>query len=429
MMNFTTKHTLGQLLGLTLSGSRALFRTAILTVIIGSALVGQCLCAQELSLTELSSTLRANEKLYAEDLDVVMTKRFETRHSEGPSVTNHGGMVYRKYKTLTEKIHYVYQNEKFFMQQAKDKTFFASDKEDEAHLPVQKKSQSFSQYNGKQTTFVQDASVANIFHFRNDLYKKNFPYRLFFEYSLLRQGDLSFLLLGYEYAAADPQVSKALPMKYVCKASEFQSAEGSNYVKVVFDFFKQEFQPDDYSQTDIFIREVFYLNEEKNYIPEKYEMYDARCGGLSKPAVVGKVLEWTEAKTGIWYPLRAELNNFVKPETPDDRSVHDQWFSQYQIAIEQCGLDPQYEDAYFSQIQIPDGTKVFEIETPTPKGEDVPVVTKTYRQGEPVEQKAGSQKSDSIFMRVLKRPLLLINVGVFLALVLSFGIRRKRASS
>lgn len=386
-------------------------------------LLTNCLFAQEISTDELSSLLNANAEIYSGDIDVEMVSHFETRQEGITPVEVQSGMTIRSYQSFSTQTRYVYQGDKFYMGKEQKSRFFASDKKEYEDLPLKETSADQIQFNGSKTTLLQKNSYANIFGYRNDAMNKEFPFNLLLNYSFFKHGDLAVVTRGYEYASSDPQNGSTSPRYYECRAFEQDSDELNEYIKLEFDFYTN----DDPSSPKGSIVEVLYLNVNKNYIPEKYEMYDARFKDGKKACIVGEVTSWSEAKPGIWYPQRAEIKNYVKAGRPDDTDIYDEWISKMEFTVNKVDFNPQYEDAYFSQIQIPDGIAVYEIEEPVAEGESTSVVSRSYRKGAPNDPTFKASGSASSLVSFLASPRVILNLLVVMGLV--FYISRKRKSA
>jgi hypothetical protein len=115
---------------------------------------------------------------------------------------------------------------------------------------------------------------------------------------------------------------------------------------------------------------VLWLATDRNYIPVHCQAFTYQ---FSKDSPVGEaaVHEWRELASGVWFPTAAEVAAYDKPLVKNEKRFKPIWRERY--AVEAATLNPSYPIEFFRDLDIPDGTTVYEVEN----GE----VVRSYRQG------------------------------------------------
>jgi hypothetical protein len=101
---------------------------------------------------------------------------------------------------------------------------------------------------------------------------------------------------------------------------------------------------------------LLWLAIEKNYLPVRTEGYSPRANG--KLVEKGTVDGFTELSTGIWFPMNIEIKGFDEPALIHGRELVR---NIYRIRVSKVDLHPNYEEAFFSNIEIPQGAVVYKV--------------------------------------------------------------------
>ncbi len=102
-----------------------------------------------------------------------------------------------------------------------------------------------------------------------------------------------------------------------------------------------------------------WLAERRNYLPIRVFLWDLKRSA-EIPRVDGFVSELRELKPGIWFPVSAQVTSYepftLQSEGKQQLGLREEYF------VESASLEPQYDLAYFSDLEFPDGTAVYEVE-------------------------------------------------------------------
>ena len=178
-----------------------------------------------------------------------------------------------------------------------------------------------------------------------------------------RDGRLSVAVKGYEAAIKDPELKKRIHTPYDVSIENVSSEEFPHHVKVAFSF--KEDKPDPAMRGKIIEGErnrvVMYLNKEKQYVPERFESYSSKFGSLQKPASISRVVKWNQLENGIWYPEESVYQRFTKTTLGKEivRTIEDKWSYQEEFRVKKLDLNPHYDNAFFEQIEFPEGAAIY----------------------------------------------------------------------
>jgi hypothetical protein len=101
-----------------------------------------------------------------------------------------------------------------------------------------------------------------------------------------------------------------------------------------------------------------WLAEDRNYLPVKTQSFLHRVSSDIAKAET-HVSNLREVSPGCWYPFTTEeivFNNFAISERKQQQL---QW--KQSTVVKSCSLSPKYADDYFSTIDYPDGTRMYEV--------------------------------------------------------------------
>ncbi|MEZ6046818.1 MAG: hypothetical protein R3C11_14815 [Planctomycetaceae bacterium] len=142
---------------------------------------------------------------------------------------------------------------------------------------------------------------------------------LFFPYELaihrgspLSTGKFSIAIQGNEVAKNDDELSKSFYYPYDVKLKELAGRSFPNHIKLTFTFYSRSLEGDEQSRNP-FKTEVFYLNRQKHYLPERYERYSPVFEPVDKPNHICEVTQWERTPSGIWYPLTCLHTDYHDP--------------------------------------------------------------------------------------------------------------------
>jgi hypothetical protein len=102
-----------------------------------------------------------------------------------------------------------------------------------------------------------------------------------------------------------------------------------------------------------------WLAEERNYLPVRMLGYTFRISD-TLPVGEGTLGDLREIKPGLWFPFNAKVTAFNKMAMKAWRNGEFQW--EYHYETSKASLGPMYAPAYFSDVEFPDGTKMYEVE-------------------------------------------------------------------
>lgn len=106
------------------------------------------------------------------------------------------------------------------------------------------------------------------------------------------------------------------------------------------------------------VKEIW-LAESRNFLPVRVVSYLPR---VSKeiPRAECTVTNLQEIESGVWFPMSLEETVYNKDALEQSREMKVQWHES--TVVEQVNIKPDLPKAFFSDIKIPDGTPVYEIE-------------------------------------------------------------------
>ncbi|QDU79203.1 hypothetical protein Pla110_09080 [Polystyrenella longa] len=316
--------------------------------------------AQDVDLDQLIEKITETEKLFSGDLDVQYTCEYIRKERIGEP-KNRPASPFRAYRYFTDKVHFVSQGEMFFSSTTKEHLYTDTFETIDNEPLVPELSKYFTQYNGKEITSVA-SSTLGVFAYLTDRDTTNhlhqsFPYKLAIPNSTFSSGKLSVAMQGYDKAKSDPALSKRLYNPYTIEIEELKSAEFPNHTRLTFQF-HQSTTIEQHRLEDLGHREVFILNNAKNFLTERHEMYDPKFGSTTTPASAGTVLKWSQTTSGVWYPQQSLIQFFSTIQNGTKR-IKKNWDRQYEYTIDDFSFSPEYDDVFFNQVQIPVDARVF----------------------------------------------------------------------
>ncbi|MCL6505089.1 MAG: hypothetical protein K6T86_20630 [Pirellulales bacterium] len=316
----------------------------------GSAghLARRCLAA-ELTLEDLIELVRQNELLY-ENIDVTVRKQY----AQNPAIANKAGPVIGpdgiKSKAVRESetvIRYVRQGE-LYRRDLRFQGHHVGDEEPQASLEM-------GAFDGTTTRLRQD-HIGNIVAGR---YGLGGP--------VLAHG--FFTLMGYDYVPLSVKLQGEQALRAYPEGQLFLSNDTEHLAEYRG---VEEFQgltchvvwlPKVWSKGkpqagEVISRAVYWLAEERNFIPVRYQSYVFR-ESKTIPRTEGTVTEWTEIQPGVWFPKHViieTLDGFSLARGERVPNWRCEWFT------EAVSLAPQHDISFFRDIPFPDGTIVYEVE-------------------------------------------------------------------
>jgi hypothetical protein len=155
-------------------------------------------------------------------------------------------------------------------------------------------------------------------------------------------------------------------------------------------------------------RVEFWLAEERNYLPIKRYLFSP---SKSKTIPIGEstMSDLREIKPGIWMPFDTTVKAFDRFAVRDEGRQKLRWKQQY--VVERAELDPKYDRSFFSNMELPDGAAVYQLEDRK--------IVRSWRQGGPKAK--GAPTTAAGFQ---KWWILWVNVAVVLLLVAIFVVRK-----
>lgn len=102
-----------------------------------------------------------------------------------------------------------------------------------------------------------------------------------------------------------------------------------------------------------------WLAEERNLIPVRRLAFTFR---ISDTIPVGEatVHEWKELQPGVWFPMHATMVSYSKPLLEREGRQESQWRKEF--TVDSVSLTPDYDLAFFRDLEFPQGTAVYEVE-------------------------------------------------------------------
>lgn len=102
-----------------------------------------------------------------------------------------------------------------------------------------------------------------------------------------------------------------------------------------------------------------WLAEEQNSIPVRMHGYTFRFAE-DVPIVEGEVTKWLEVEPGVWFPQTTEITAYNGIALQQTGKRTPQWRQAY--TVEHASLQPEYDAAFFSEVEFPEGTAVYHVE-------------------------------------------------------------------
>lgn len=105
---------------------------------------------------------------------------------------------------------------------------------------------------------------------------------------------------------------------------------------------------------------ILWLAVDRNYIPVRNEVYRGSSFGKVHATTVSTVDEWKEAAPGIWVPFSATEQTWDAPALFEDGKEIVANTAKHRLI--KFDLNPNYDDAFFQQLDIRKGMPVHELD-------------------------------------------------------------------
>ncbi|QDU79165.1 hypothetical protein Pla110_08700 [Polystyrenella longa] len=388
---------------------------------------------------ELAEAISANEEFYSSDIayDVIYERTSNIKMPAVKRLGESGGVMLPSSRS-TERLHCVFQAGRFFVYSTSDwetdATASQLDKESDKSLLDKIKAGRIrlefkTQYDGDLTTSIAQDTYANICHYKQLPFVRSFPYMLMFKYSQLNGVKLSTAVRGYDLALSEQGNQSKLQFPYQVRVRDNKNSDRSDTIALEFSYY--DASPS--KEVEPILTEVIIINKTKNYIPERYEVYERKYENSDKPTMVGEVVEWGEIESNIFYPERILLHSYVD-NINHLNVVQEKSTATDEIVIKNMDYSPDFDDSYFSKIDIPDGMPVYEIETP-PIQNDEPTVAHSYLEGvDPgtvmaTRQASGQKGANGFVGTFLTHPVALLNLFVLVGICIYVMKKRRDRST
>lgn len=113
-----------------------------------------------------------------------------------------------------------------------------------------------------------------------------------------------------------------------------------------------------YASGKLSSRTELWLAEARNYIPARRVVYSAMASETI-PKGFGSVTGWIEVEPGIWFPQEVDITDFDRFQIHDKGIQKVQWHMT--CLVEDVSLNPEFDRDFFSNMEFPDGTAVYEV--------------------------------------------------------------------
>lgn len=265
------------------------------------------------------------------------------------------------------------------------------------------KSDHIKMYDGENTRLLEQNQIANIIQgYAGDNFRIR-PHMLFLRGPFYYMS-LSTLLSGDEAIASSPEVKwpAGRSLQYTYKGEA--NFNGLKCQKICLTILVND-KP---------VRRLeFWLAEDRNFIPARLFSYQLKTS-KDQPRGEGEVLDWIEVNPGIWFPGETTFTSYSPLLLKKGKKIA-QWTKTYKT--KEVSLDPHYDLSFFQDIEIPDGTAVYEVEDQK--------IKKSYKQGALSDPEVAAAPPSSWW----QNPLIIIN-GVFILLLISVMTwQRKRKTN
>jgi len=298
----------------------------------------------ELTIEEIVENIYQHEKIYL-DINVSMSSVYEVEKD----IDNYPYIIERN-----EHINYVSQGEYFRFERAgysrKSESTYSSDR--------------IHSFDGSFSRILEQNSIGNINHSRLTDGKAIFPHMMLLRPTSYSSVPLSVFLSGHEAIRAHPDgvLSDGITLQVVydgeCKIMDL------NCHKVVVTLFTDS--------NKVSSRYEIWLAESRNYLPVKRLLFNPRFSN-DIPHAEGIVSKFHEISEGVWFPFDAKVVKYNKFTIQREGKQELLWTRRY--LVESVELDPTYNRDYFTDVNFPDGTSMYEVKD----GE----IIKSWMQGAP----------------------------------------------
>ncbi len=285
----------------------------------------------ELTIEEVIENVRQHEKIYL-DIEVSMSSVYEVKEKE---IANYPYVIERN-----EQINYVLQGDLFRVERTghsrKSKSTSSRDR--------------IHSFDGSFSRILEQNAIGNINHGRLADRDAIFPHMILLRTTSYSSVPLSVFLSGHEAIRAHPDGrlsdGKTFQVMYggECKIKDL------NCHKVIVTSFT--------ASKKVSSKYEIWLAESRNYLPVKRLFFRPKYSN-DIPEAEGIVNEFREISEGVWFPFDAKVVKYNQFTLQRERKQELQWTRRY--LVESAKLDPTYKREYFSDVNFPDGTSMYEV--------------------------------------------------------------------
>ena len=317
-------------------------RSAILVVLFRTGLFWTALCCSsmafaDVSLKEIVQNIRDYEALY-DSIDVRL-KEVYSRTDQDFRVQASDTLVVEE----TLATWYVSQDGLFRLERDGEATLHGGDRHSRDRTRL---------FDGQTTKVFSQGAVGHLVKGRSDDSYFVRPHMLLLRYNFLMV-PLSVYLEGHEAMAAHP--NGHWNNGYVLRNSyegecEYQGLKCHRVRITTF------LSPDSDRPHDAW---ELWLAEERNLIPVRRLAFTFR---YSETIPVGEAFvdKWEELQSGVWFPMHATIVSYNKPLLKREGRQEAQWRKEF--TVDSVSLAPDYDLAFFEDLEFPQGTAVYEVE-------------------------------------------------------------------
>ncbi len=367
-------------------------RLSVIEVVASAVLLATCVPLRgEVKLADVVENVRKNEQLYG-DIEIVMQESYDigTRTpANGQLGGNESNEVFRK----NSRTRYVSQGKWFRVErdgasQITGKTLSLD------HIRA---------FDGETTRVFDQSAIGNISKARLEDAKSIRPHMLPSRYMDLPV-PLSVFLSGHEAIRAHPNAQWSPNLKMQVAYDGDHEYDGLNCHKIVVTTVT--------NTGHVSTRTMFWLAEERNYLPIRRFTHTPRFSN-DVPTNQTTMSDLRQIKPGIWFPFEVKTTAYNKFTLQREGRQKLQWQERY--AVESAELNPKYDREFFSNVEFPDGTAMYEL--------DNGKVVRSWRQGAP---KAKGAPTGAVGFQ--QWWILWVNLAVVLLLAALFIIRKSMVS-
>jgi len=299
----------------------------------------------ELTIEEIIENIYQHEKIYV-DSNVSMSSTYKLMDKNNSST-----------QSVIEKnvqVNYVSQGEYFRIERAGySRTSKSTNSRDRIHS-----------FDGSFSRILEQNSIGNINHSRLTDGKAILPHMMLLRPTSYSSVPLSVFLSGHEAIRSHPDGmisdGKILQVMY---DGEYKIKDLNCHKVIVTSFTDSNI---------ISSRREIWLAENRNYLPVKQLFFRPKYSN-DIPVAEGIVNEFREISEGVWFPFDAKVVKYNQFTLQREGKQELRWTHRY--LVESAELDPTYNRDYFTNVNFPDGTSMYEVKD----GE----IIKSWMQGAP----------------------------------------------